>query len=220
MEKQIVLDKKQKQNQVFRSMLDGFNFTFKLEGVSAKLYGFQPSRYQDSKKPIPMLEFNLNLVAVIVSIQKELLSAEIYLKEILLTQYLKRELMRAFSRQVNSNVGNNLVTSIYDEEERFSESRQYGTLSRQTDGGIFSAIKSAFGIRPSTAAGSDTFGNPLNRSAQGQNFRESMQRPQSRGQSSYIYNMDFDNTYFGNNGKTDRDYLAPNRYTDQIKHIN
>ena len=34
--------------------------------------------------------------------------------------------------------------------------------------------------------------------------------------------MDFPdrNNYNTNNGVTDRDYLAPNRHTDQIKHLN
>ena len=80
-------------------MFDGFKFTFKLQGVKARLFGQDPPKIQGNQ--VPLLEFNLNLVAVLVSIQKELLTADIFLKEILLIQYLRRESMRSFSRQVN-----------------------------------------------------------------------------------------------------------------------
>jgi hypothetical protein len=49
-----------------------------------------------------LLDFELNIIAVLVSIQKELLSADIYLKEILMSEYYRRESMRTFSRQVNN----------------------------------------------------------------------------------------------------------------------
>lgn len=45
MEKQIELDKKQKTNQVLSSMLDGFKFTFKLEGLRVTLYGQDPPKF-------------------------------------------------------------------------------------------------------------------------------------------------------------------------------
>ena len=66
MEKQIELDKKQKTNQVLSSMLDGFKFTFKLEGLRATLYGQEPAKYQ--ARPVPLLDFELNIIAVLVSI--------------------------------------------------------------------------------------------------------------------------------------------------------
>jgi hypothetical protein len=48
------------------------------------------------------LEFNLDIVAVILSLINTNLVAKILLKEIKLTDYFKREAPRSFSRQVNN----------------------------------------------------------------------------------------------------------------------
>ena len=61
------------------------------------------------------MDIEVKLIAVLVSIKKELLSAKILLKEVCLSEYYRRESIRSFSRQVNNNAGNILLTSIYDE---------------------------------------------------------------------------------------------------------
>ncbi len=61
------------------------------------------------------MDIEVKLIAVLVSIKKELLSAKIFLKEVCLSEYYRRESIRSFSRQVNNNAGNILLTSIYDE---------------------------------------------------------------------------------------------------------
>jgi hypothetical protein len=35
-----------------------------------------------------------------------------------MTEYYRKETMRSFSRQVNNVVGNHLMTSIFDEDEK------------------------------------------------------------------------------------------------------
>lgn len=99
---------------MLRSMLDGFKFNFKMEGLRVSLFGLQPHKYQ--RKPVPLLDFEIGVVAVLVSIKKELLSADIHLREITMTEYYRRESMRSYSRQVNSLIGNHLLTSVYDDE--------------------------------------------------------------------------------------------------------
>ena len=74
-----------------------------------------------------MLDFELNIIAVLVSIQKELLSADIYLKEILMSEYYRKESMRSFSRQVNNEAGNYLMTSVYDDDEKERQAAQPST---------------------------------------------------------------------------------------------
>lgn len=63
-------------------------------------------------------------------------------------EYYRRETMRSFSRQVNNNVGNYLMTDVFDEHENqrlAAQSRQMGQ-SRQTEG-IFGMIKDAWGVK-------------------------------------------------------------------------
>lgn len=108
MERLEKLDAEQKKNQVMRSLLDGFNFTLKVEGVKVNLYALEIRRRQN--QPIPLLEVDVGVIAVFVSILKEMVGAKILLKEVKLTEYYRREQMRAFSSQVNSQLGNNMLT--------------------------------------------------------------------------------------------------------------
>lgn len=109
-EKQEALMKK---NQVLRAILGGFNLNFKMEGIKIKIFTANVIKKQNVQ--IPSLEIDIGVIAILMGIQQEKVALKVLLKEIKIVEYYRRELMRAFSRQVNGQITNNLMTTMYDE---------------------------------------------------------------------------------------------------------
>ena len=87
------------------------------------------------------------------------------LKEVKIVEYYRRELMRAYSRQVNEGGNNNLLTSIYDEmDHRIGrgsvQSHQAGQGGKGTLAGVQDMFKKFFG-QPEDLGGS--FSTPSRR---------------------------------------------------------
>jgi hypothetical protein len=98
---------------VLRAILGGFNFTLKLEGIKVRLHGANQIKRQNVD--IPELEIDIGCIAIMAAIYNERVAVRILLQEIKMVEYFRREQLRAYSRQVNNNLSNVILTTIYDE---------------------------------------------------------------------------------------------------------
>jgi hypothetical protein len=114
MEKLEKLEAESKRNQVLRSFLDGFNFTFKLQGLKVHIFPWEVVWRQS--QPIPLLEVEVGVVALFISILKANVAANVLLKEIKLIEYYRKDQMQDYARQVNNLAGNNMLTQIFDDQ--------------------------------------------------------------------------------------------------------
>ncbi len=64
---------------------------------------------------IPELEIDIGCIAIMAAIYNERVAVRILLQEIKMVEYFRREQLRAYSRQVNNNLSNVILTTIYDE---------------------------------------------------------------------------------------------------------
>ena len=64
---------------------------------------------------IPELEIDIGCIAIMTAIYNERVAVRILLQEIKMVEYFRREQLRAYSRQVNNNLSNVILTTIYDE---------------------------------------------------------------------------------------------------------
>jgi hypothetical protein len=138
-----------------------------MEGLRLKVYTVNAIRRQG--KEVPSVEVDIGVIAILMGIQQEKVAAKILLKEIKILEYYRREHMREFSRQVNNQSANNVLTTLYDEydhklgrgsvQSRQAPSRQQrGTLAGVQD--MFSRF---FGANP-TVANQNDFNTPDKRS--------------------------------------------------------
>jgi hypothetical protein len=64
---------------------------------------------------IPELEIDIGCIAIMAVIFDGKVGVHILLQEIKMVEYFRREQLRAYSRQVNNNLSNVILTTIYDE---------------------------------------------------------------------------------------------------------
>jgi len=117
-----------KRNQVLRAMLGGFNFTFKIEGVSIKIFAKEAVMRQG--RAFPSLQIDVGVIAILMGILNADVMARILVKEVRLVDFFKRDQAKAMNL-------NGLMSSIYediDHRGRGSVQSRQAPGSRQMNG--------------------------------------------------------------------------------------
>lgn len=99
---------------VLRGMISGFKFNLRLEAVRSAV--FAPSfKIWKGQVQMPILEFQLNNLAVLASINEAMLNAKVLIKEMKVVDFYKREPEKQSSKFIaNSNSIINLHPTDHD----------------------------------------------------------------------------------------------------------
>ena len=89
-------------------MLGGFNFTYKIEGVSIKIFAKEAVMRQG--RAFPSLQIDVGVVAILMGILNADVMARILVKEIRLVDFFKRDQTKAMNSHLNG-----LMSSIYED---------------------------------------------------------------------------------------------------------